>query len=170
VSKIPLVVAIFEDNHQRALPPRTKAFKLLLSNAAFLKNVERRLVRYGIIDQVSFKPKPPATPDDDLSYRALVTFTTGHVLYIRDHFIEHNCGNKTMFQRKFSAYLIDSLEHEIVGWDNFHDEPTFQSWPLHMHGRGHTEPMPSKEQSLPEIMHAIVTKYITPYLLGGYIR
>jgi len=170
VSRIPLVVAIFEDRHSKALPPRNKVFKLLLSNATFLKNLERRLARYGIIHEVTFKPRPPATPDDNLEYQAKITFTTGHVLYIIERFIEHNCNGKTIFQRKFSAYLRDALGHELVGWDNFHDEPTFQSWPLHMHGRGHTEPIPSKEQSLPEIMQTVITKYITPYILGQHIR
>ncbi|ASJ13379.1 toxin-antitoxin system TumE family protein [Thermococcus thioreducens] len=169
MSRIPLVVAIFEDKHSKALPPRDKAFKLLLSNTTFLKNIERRLTRYEIIDRVEFKPRPPVTPDDNLEYQARITFTTGHVLYIIDRFIEHNCNNRTIYQRKFSAYLRDSHGHEIVGWDNFHDEPTFQSWPLHMHGRGHTQPIPSKEQSLPEIMQAVITKHITPLLLARHI-
>ena len=171
MSRIPLPVAIFEDRHQRALPPREKAFKLLLSNANFLKNIERKLTRYGLLaEDITFRQNPPATPDDILSYYAIVHFVTGDKLYVIDKFIEHECGDKFIFQRLFSAYLIDQFENELVSWDNYHDDPTFQSWPLHMHGRGHTEPMPSKEQSLPEVMQTVITKYIIPTLAGRYIR
>ncbi|NJE79419.1 DUF6516 family protein [Thermococcus sp. GR4] len=162
-SSLPLVVSIFENKNSRMPSPQERAYRLLLSHVLFLKRVSDELKDLNIISDIHF---PVPLSREHLIYNAKVEFTNDMILEIRDFFVAHSCDGKTIMERKFSAYLIDPIRHRVVvGWDNEDHDPKFVSWPLHRHTANRGPHLESKEQSLPEIMITVVTKYVVPSLL-----
>lgn len=174
-ASLPLVVSIFEDKNSKMPSPQERAYLLLLSHVLFLKRISDELRNLKIVSDVHFTI-PPSREDNPLIYNARIEFTNDMVLEIRDFFIPHKCSKKSdckenddekndymIMERKFSAYLVDPLRKGVItGWDNEDHDPKFVSWPLHRHATNRGPPLESKEQSLPEIITTVVTKYVVP--------
>lgn len=161
-ASLPLVVSIFEDKNSKMPSPQERAYLLLLSQVLFLIRVSNELKNLKIVSDIRFLI-PLSKEDNSLIYKARIEFTNDMVLEVRDFFIPHKCNDEIIMERKFSAYLIDPLRKGVItGWDNEDHDPKLVSWPLHRHATNRGPPLESKEQSLPEIITTVVTKYVIP--------